>query len=78
MDETQGQLFVHTDEEGLALLIRELEGVRAEYADPAGFKPAHTHLMTPAWGGSELTDEAQGEGEVINHVKIYCWPPPDA
>lgn len=36
--------------------------------------PNHVHLMTNSWGGDELTDEKQGdENIIINHVKIFKW-----
>jgi hypothetical protein len=73
MDSASGQLYVHGDADGLRSLIREVESVLAEASDPAAVEPAHTHLMTQAWGGTELSDELQGEGELVNHVKIYCW-----
>lgn len=34
----------------------------------------HEHMMTPAWGGKELTEEAQGKlTTIINKVTIHCW-----
>ncbi len=34
----------------------------------------HIHLMTPLWGGDELTADAQSENDiVVNHVKIFKW-----
>jgi hypothetical protein len=35
------------------------------------------HFMTPAWGGHELTAEAQASDvELINHLIVHCWMPP--
>ena len=37
----------------------------------------HLHLMTPAWAGTELTEELMdGAHELINKVTIYCWTKP--
>lgn len=34
----------------------------------------HEHLMTPSWGGNELTEETQGKGsKLINKVTIHIW-----
>ena len=52
------------DQEGLDVLWRELERLKQ--------KRGHSHLMTPAWAGNELTEEVQG-GEkyvLINHLRL--------
>ena len=74
INEADGKVEIHADADGLRDLIGDLEHVLAAAADPAAVKPAHAHLMTQAWGGSELSDGPQGDGEIVNHVKIYCWP----
>ncbi|MGE0669382.1 MAG: Imm32 family immunity protein [Parachlamydiales bacterium] len=34
----------------------------------------HVHLMTPDWGGNELSKEKQcSQNELIHHVKIFNW-----
>lgn len=52
------------DDEGLEVLVRKLERLRG--------RREHDHLMTPAWAGSELTDNKQGgpEFELVNHLRI--------
>ena len=32
------------------------------------------HLMSPSWGGEELSNDKHGlENSLIHHVKIFCW-----
>lgn len=67
-------LRIHADSEGLAKLIATLQRLK-EKADQG--KPDHDHLMTEAWGGTELSPEKQDlsdDSTLINHVKIYGWP----
>ena len=61
---------IHGNEAGLRDLIAKLQhlidGTKAEHFD-------HIHLMTPEWGGSELSSEVQGKGSLINQVTVHCW-----
>lgn len=61
---------IHGNEAGLRYLIERLQqlldGTKAGQFD-------HLHLMTPEWGGSELSSDAQGEGSLIDHVTVHCW-----
>ena len=58
---------IHCDSEGLELLVSKLNVLKQH--------GGHEHLMTPAWAGTELTEEKQGDGnELINHLKILLWP----
>jgi|GEM_PF-1622808 len=52
------------DKEGLDELIKHLEGLRK--------KPGHTHLMTPSWAGTELSETKQGGKEytLANHLRL--------
>lgn len=60
------ELEIHGDKEGLLELIRIL----SRMVNHAG----HEHLMTPAWGGSEISSEKQGEtNTLINKVTIRPW-----
>lgn len=62
-------LEIHADREGLVYLRSIIDGMLA--AD----KPDHVHLMTPEWGGSELSCEQQNPaGVTINHVRVMVWP----
>ena len=72
-DQERDQLFIHADAAGLDYLIRSLARIRqsidANICD-------HDHLMTAAWGGSELTERGLDEGtRTVQHVKIYGWTP---
>ena len=61
------EIEIFCDAEGLALLLRQLEHLRKG--------STHIHLMTPAWAGNELDEEALGEGTVlVNHLKITMVP----
>lgn len=60
------QIEIHGSEDGLRELIDALSRVMST--------SEHDHLMTPAWGGSELAEEKQGEtNTLINKVTIYLW-----
>jgi hypothetical protein len=62
------ELEIHCDRRGLAELIRIL----SELAQSEG--RAHDHLMTPAWGGGELSEELQGETDRLLHkVTVRVW-----
>ncbi len=56
---------VHFNRAGLESLIRYLRKAAQE---------GDIHLMTPAWGGAELSPEAQGSNsKLFNHVKMIYW-----
>jgi hypothetical protein len=58
---------IFCDREGLDLLIDKLTRLR----DRGG----HTHLMTPAWAGDELTEERYRPGNTLfNHLMIALAP----
>ncbi len=60
------RLEIHGDVAGLEELSRTLEGVIRTRK--------HEHLMTPSWGGNELTEEVQGVGgHLLNKVTIHIW-----
>jgi hypothetical protein len=61
-------LEIHANKNGLERLKGNLEKLIASSGND------HVHLMTPTWGGKELTAETQSENDVIvNHVKIFKW-----
>ena len=65
-DET---ITIICDQEGLERLGLELNRVDAHTP------PWHTHLMTAAWGGGELTEDRSTEGSVlVQHVRIQLIP----
>jgi hypothetical protein len=56
----------HANAEGVAVLKHWVE-VALKTND-------HQHLMTPEWGGAELSPERQGQSNrLVNHVKIIPW-----
>jgi len=70
-DSENERLCIHGDVEGLQSLQQHI-GRLIDSTPPAKFD--HSHLMTPDWGGSELTSAAQDSTAVlIHHVKMYCW-----
>lgn len=65
------ELAIHGSPEGLEklanCLLRLVNSTKEGHFD-------HDHLMSDAWGGSELTSAPQSErAELLNHVKLYCW-----
>jgi hypothetical protein len=69
IDKDNEQIQIHGDKKGLQnlcqLINKLISNTEEGYFD-------HDHLMTPQWGGSELSEKNMG-GLVINHVKVYCW-----
>jgi hypothetical protein len=62
------ELEIHCDQRGLGELIRILS--RLAQANGQG----HEHLMTPASGGVELSEERQGEANRLLHkVTVRVW-----
>jgi hypothetical protein len=60
------EIEIHGDQEGLSRLV----GIISRIIKSSG----HDHLMTPAWGGSELTSEKQGQtNTLVNKVTVRNW-----
>lgn len=60
------ELEIHLDRKGLAALRKVLE--RLERGE------SHEHLMTPSWGGHELSQEKQGgDTTLLNKVTLRLW-----
>lgn len=60
-------LEIHADRQGLTALIEHLKRLLQ-------IGEGHVHLMTPAWGGDELSEEEQGTGNTLmNHVRVVLW-----
>lgn len=54
---------IYGDEQGLAHLIQRLEVIKEH--------GGHEHLMSPAWGGWELSEQVQGSNNtLIDHLVI--------
>jgi len=68
----KGQLKVHADAKGLAVLISSLERLKKKVE--AG-ECDHDHLFTDAWAGGELSESlgCENDGELVHHVKLYGW-----
>lgn len=57
------EVEVFCDAEGLSLLLKQLQHLKAG--------SSHIHLMTPAWAGNELGEEVIGKGNLlIHHLRI--------
>jgi hypothetical protein len=62
------ELEIHCDRRGLNELIRILERLVLAKGQ------SHDHLMTPAWGGTELSEEMQNEANRLLHkVTVRLW-----
>lgn len=55
---------VHIDEDGLALLLRQIESAR---------KHGHVHLRTPANGGNDLDEMTPTGSESDGMAGATCW-----
>lgn len=61
------EIEVHGDNNGLKALVQILQNVIQS--------GEHDHLMTPAWGGKELTEEKQSDSsKLVNKVTVHIWP----
>lgn len=61
------ELEIHATKEGLEELKKQIESILEKDHE-------HVHLRTPNWGGHELSEAVQKEGnKIINHVKIFKW-----
>jgi Immunity protein 32 len=60
------QLDIHFDKIGIERMIAYLERLCE--------KDGHDHLMTSSWGGTELSEEKQGDDSILLHrVSIHFW-----
>jgi len=65
------EIEIHADKQGMKDLIYYLKRM----LDSKSKLPNHDHLMSNSWGGGELTDDKQGEDNIlINKVTIRLWP----
>lgn len=66
-EDGMAEVEIFCDPEGLALLSKKLEHLKAD----AG----HVHLMTPAWAGNELGEKPFAHGTIlVNHLRITMLP----
>lgn len=64
------EIEIHCNQEGLSSFLTVLHRL----ADAQSGLPKHDHLMTPSWAGDELTEEKQGEKNIlINKVTVRLW-----
>jgi hypothetical protein len=62
-----GVVEIFMDGEGREVLMKTLRSLSTANADIS-----HDHLMTPSWGGAELTEELQNPAnELINKVTVF-------
>jgi hypothetical protein len=63
------ELIIHADHKGLQQLQKQIDFLLKG--------SSHVHLMTPAWGGTELSEDRQDESAtLLNKVTIYSWQEP--
>lgn len=66
LSEDGDELDIHCDEQGLNMLIQSLH--RLSNANQ------HEHLLSPSWGGSQLSEEKQSEqSKLINKITFHRW-----
>ncbi len=67
-DEAREVVELHLDRPGIEYLIDKLIQLRDAPT------PEHLHLMTPDWGGNELSELSQNaDFFAAKHVKICLW-----
>lgn len=62
-----GEVAICLDEKGIELLEKQLAFLKKG--------PDHVHLMTPSWGGDELTEANQDDDNwmLVNHLRIVRY-----
>lgn len=66
VNEDCDQIEIHGNKQGFLELVEVISKVVSG--------SQHEHLMTPAWGGTELSEQTQGEtSRLINKVTIHFW-----
>lgn len=66
ISEDGDELSIHCDDMGLENFLSVLSQIKG--------KVSHEHLMTPSWGGNELSEDPQSEdGLFLNKVTIHKW-----
>jgi hypothetical protein len=67
-DPSGEKVEIHATREGLERLAEHIQSLLDRDA------PDDSHLMTPDWGGSDLSSELQNaNATLVNHVKIFRW-----
>jgi hypothetical protein len=63
LNEKLDAIELHLDKAGIESLMAQLESLKAY--------DSHIHLMTPSWGGKELSETAYGSNRLMNHLIVY-------
>ena len=64
---SKNELAIFCDAKGLDTLVGQLKILQK--------LQGHVHLMTPSWGGQELTENKQGaENLLIHHLRVTLVP----
>ena len=65
-DEETRKIEIHADRKGLIVFKDIIDNLLEKGGD--------IHLMSPSWGGQELSEEQQNEKtKLLHHVKIFFW-----
>lgn len=69
IDQKSQKVELHLNEAGLTHLLDILNFIKANKK-----QDEHYHLMTPSWGGEELTEEKQNDASnLVNHFQVVFW-----
>lgn len=64
IEDGQGEVEIYLNEEGLDFLLSQLAFLKQERTE-------HVHLMTPLWGGDELTEDKHNQNSLlIHHLRL--------
>jgi len=64
LQQEPSEVEIYLDEEGLDFLLSQLAFLKQKKTD-------HIHLMTPSWGGDELTEDRQNPSNLlVHHLRI--------
>jgi len=62
------RLEIHGDKDSFLRLAKILTEMAMQK------ESEHRHLMTPDWGGTELSNDKQSlDNKLYHHVKIFFW-----
>ncbi len=63
-----GVLHIHLNPEGAQEMIEIFQRLLRSGLNE------HDHLMTPSWGGTELTEDKQDDATtLVNQVNVFLW-----
>lgn len=70
LNNSNESIEIHMNQEGIDSLIEKLNSLKRRN------ETDHEHLMTPTWGGDDLTIIQQNKDEnvkLINHLRLCLW-----